>query len=445
MTASPIVTGTRTAMLKRPAAHVTSPTPPVGRGKLKTRSPSAAAATYANQRSWLRSTPPERRKRTTTAAQRRPSSSSGEKLRGLSLLESPPSAVTPSGLGTLGNLDDNWKGDTEIIDAAIVTVRAANTAHVGHRQRGPGSNRPVGKNRMMRASPIAASVPVLEYTQAGHATQPRGDAPLSNPRMAMASASTFIAPATAIASSNQPMGFPGRRAAIRTPRTPTMGAASKNPNTARRPPLRVSIALPSVASRTRVATTSPRENSPIPQASRGARRSHRALMKHTICPTNPAVDGAGPPRREGGSTRAGEIIYVQRERATTRRAPACQRLSRVAPRRGPTADGTSVGSRATVRELPLSGCSSAVAQEKPHISAGQRQGRWRVGPLASASVYVDHLYDAPIEHTLNIDLFSDSDGRSRQVALELSLDSAAALLEAVTQALVARPADSKPG
>jgi hypothetical protein len=70
-------------------------------------------------------------------------------------------------------------------------------------------------------------------------------------------------------------------------------------------------------------------------------------------------------------------------------------------------------------------------------------GTW--APLARASVYVDHPYAAPLEHTLNIDLFSDSDGRSRQVALELSLESAAALLEAVTQALVARPADSKPG
>ena len=69
-------------------------------------------------------------------------------------------------------------------------------------------------------------------------------------------------------------------------------------------------------------------------------------------------------------------------------------------------------------------------------------GTW--APLARASVYVDHPYDAPIEHTLNVDIFSDSDGRSRQIALELSLDSAAALLEAITEALVAHPADRKP-
>ncbi len=68
--------------------------------------------------------------------------------------------------------------------------------------------------------------------------------------------------------------------------------------------------------------------------------------------------------------------------------------------------------------------------------SGKAAGTW--APLARASVYVDHPYDAPIEHTLNIDLFSDSDGRSRQIALELSLESAEALLKALTRALDAR-------
>jgi len=65
--------------------------------------------------------------------------------------------------------------------------------------------------------------------------------------------------------------------------------------------------------------------------------------------------------------------------------------------------------------------------------SGKAAGMW--GPLARASVYVDHPYDAPIEHTVNIDLFNDSDGRSRQIALELSLESAGALLKAITRAL----------
>jgi hypothetical protein len=70
-------------------------------------------------------------------------------------------------------------------------------------------------------------------------------------------------------------------------------------------------------------------------------------------------------------------------------------------------------------------------------------GTW--APLARASVYVDHPYDAPIEHTLNIDLFSDSDGRSRQVALELSLESAEALRDTITRALIERSGDQSVG
>jgi Family of unknown function (DUF6295) len=71
--------------------------------------------------------------------------------------------------------------------------------------------------------------------------------------------------------------------------------------------------------------------------------------------------------------------------------------------------------------------------------SGKAAGVW--GPLTRASVYVDHPYDAPIEHTLNIDLFSDSAGRSRQIALELSLESAEALRDAITRALIERSRD----
>jgi hypothetical protein len=55
-------------------------------------------------------------------------------------------------------------------------------------------------------------------------------------------------------------------------------------------------------------------------------------------------------------------------------------------------------------------------------------------PLGYATVYRDHPYHTPLEHTLNIDLFSDSDG-SRHVALELSTESAHVLLDAITRAL----------
>ena len=66
--------------------------------------------------------------------------------------------------------------------------------------------------------------------------------------------------------------------------------------------------------------------------------------------------------------------------------------------------------------------------------SGKAAGTW--APLARASVYVDHPYATPLDHTLNIDLFSEAEGRSRQIALELSLESAHVLLEAITRALV---------
>ena len=65
-------------------------------------------------------------------------------------------------------------------------------------------------------------------------------------------------------------------------------------------------------------------------------------------------------------------------------------------------------------------------------------------PVVSASVYVDHPYATPLDHTLNIDLFTDEDGSTRHVAVELSPESAEALLAAMTRALAAarpRPGD----
>lgn len=69
----------------------------------------------------------------------------------------------------------------------------------------------------------------------------------------------------------------------------------------------------------------------------------------------------------------------------------------------------------------------------PVRACGKAGGKW--APLEMASVYFDHPFATALEHTLNIDLFSDSDGRSRHIALELSLESAEALLGAITKAL----------
>lgn len=65
--------------------------------------------------------------------------------------------------------------------------------------------------------------------------------------------------------------------------------------------------------------------------------------------------------------------------------------------------------------------------------SGKAAGQW--APVREATVYLDHPCTTPLEHTLNIDLFTDSDDRSRHIALELSPESAQVLVGAITRAL----------
>ena len=60
-------------------------------------------------------------------------------------------------------------------------------------------------------------------------------------------------------------------------------------------------------------------------------------------------------------------------------------------------------------------------------------GRWE--PLVRASVYLDHPYATALDHTLNVDLFTDGEALSRHIALELSPRSARELIDAVSRAL----------
>ncbi len=53
----------------------------------------------------------------------------------------------------------------------------------------------------------------------------------------------------------------------------------------------------------------------------------------------------------------------------------------------------------------------------------------------TATVYYDHPYHAPLEHSLNIDLVNASEGAGSRVALELSAESARALVRAIHAAL----------
>jgi hypothetical protein len=57
--------------------------------------------------------------------------------------------------------------------------------------------------------------------------------------------------------------------------------------------------------------------------------------------------------------------------------------------------------------------------------------------LSEARVYYDHPYHAHADHTLNIDFVNESLGNGARVAVELTTDSARALVRAIEAALEA--------
>ncbi|MBO0823289.1 MAG: hypothetical protein J2P29_17840 [Actinobacteria bacterium] len=59
--------------------------------------------------------------------------------------------------------------------------------------------------------------------------------------------------------------------------------------------------------------------------------------------------------------------------------------------------------------------------------------------LSDATVYYDHPVHAMAEHTLNIDFRNPANGPSARVAVELTAESARALVSAIEAALAAVP------
>jgi hypothetical protein len=55
--------------------------------------------------------------------------------------------------------------------------------------------------------------------------------------------------------------------------------------------------------------------------------------------------------------------------------------------------------------------------------------------IDTANVYYDHPYHAPLDHALGIDFICEADGGRERVAVELSRESALALIEAIQTAL----------
>ena len=63
--------------------------------------------------------------------------------------------------------------------------------------------------------------------------------------------------------------------------------------------------------------------------------------------------------------------------------------------------------------------------------------------VTSASVYFDHPFHAPLEHSLNIDFVDPARGPGARVAVELSADSARELVRCIEVALDAAGAAAR--
>ena len=77
-------------------------------------------------------------------------------------------------------------------------------------------------------------------------------------------------------------------------------------------------------------------------------------------------------------------------------------------------------------------CSYITHKTPVYGSAKGPSGWMRVD---TANVYFDHPYHAPLDHALAIDFVSQADGVKERVAVELSAESARALVKSILAAL----------
>ena len=76
-----------------------------------------------------------------------------------------------------------------------------------------------------------------------------------------------------------------------------------------------------------------------------------------------------------------------------------------------------------------------IAQQIKIAGSGKGAAGWFT--LGEADVSYDHPFEAPFEHALNIDFVNEALGPGARVAVELSLESARALVDAI-QAVLAQ-------
>jgi hypothetical protein len=76
---------------------------------------------------------------------------------------------------------------------------------------------------------------------------------------------------------------------------------------------------------------------------------------------------------------------------------------------------------------------SYITQKTAVTGSGKGPDGWF--ELSHATVYLDHPYFTPLEHTLNIDFINHAAGPSARVAVELSPESARELVDRILIAL----------
>jgi hypothetical protein len=74
-----------------------------------------------------------------------------------------------------------------------------------------------------------------------------------------------------------------------------------------------------------------------------------------------------------------------------------------------------------------------IAQQVKIDGSGKGAGGWF--PLQEADISYDHPFNAPFEHALNIDFVNEAQGPGARVAVELSVEAAKTLVEAIQAVL----------
>ena len=78
---------------------------------------------------------------------------------------------------------------------------------------------------------------------------------------------------------------------------------------------------------------------------------------------------------------------------------------------------------------------SYITEQAGIVGSAKGSGGWM--KVDTANVYFDHPFHATLDHTLNIDFVNVADGGSERVAVEISAESARALIAKIEAALAA--------